>query len=171
MKIKYESSATCLAEPLRLSEPSSLPSVRDCDRFLEAVGKELGKANSAVPVENGIFCALSLDAFLRGTAAIARVHVIVRGCVQVSTNMNETLSIRIDPKTKKRLDALSKRSKRSKSFLAAEAIAAYVDSEEWQLGEVQAGIAELDSGQEVSHEKVAKWLKSWGKPSENETPR
>ena len=75
--------------------------------------------------------------------------------------MNETLSIRIDPKTKKRLDALSRRSKRSKSFLAAEAIAAYVDSEEWQLGEVQAGIAELDSGQEVSHEKVAKWLKSW----------
>jgi predicted transcriptional regulator len=85
--------------------------------------------------------------------------------------MNETLSIRIDPKTKKRLDALSKRSKRSKSFLAAEAIAAYVDSEEWQLGEVQAGIAELGSGQEVSHEKVAKWLKSWGKPSETETPR
>ena len=74
--------------------------------------------------------------------------------------MNETLSIRIDPETKKRLDALSKRSKRSKSFLAAEAIAAYVDSEEWQLGEVQAGMAELDREQEFSHEKVAKWLSS-----------
>jgi RHH-type rel operon transcriptional repressor/antitoxin RelB len=86
-------------------------------------------------------------------------------------NMNETLSIRIDPETKKRLNALSKRSKRSKSFLAAEAIAAYVDSEEWQLGEVQAGIAELDLEQEVSHEKVAKWLTSWGKPGETKTPR
>ena len=73
--------------------------------------------------------------------------------------MSETLSIRIDAETKKRLDALSKRSKRSKSFLAAEAIAAYVDSEEWQLGEVQAGIAELDREQTVSHEKVAKWPK------------
>src|SRR5260221_595532 len=40
----------------------------------------------------------------------------------------ETLSIRIDAETKKRLSALSKRSKRSKSFLAAEAIAAYVES-------------------------------------------
>jgi RHH-type rel operon transcriptional repressor/antitoxin RelB len=89
----------------------------------------------------------------------------------VSTRMSETLSIRIDPKTKKRLDALSKRSKRSKSFLAAEAIAAYVESEEWQLGELQAGIAELDSAQEVSHEKVAKWLKSWGKRSETKAPR
>jgi RHH-type rel operon transcriptional repressor/antitoxin RelB len=85
--------------------------------------------------------------------------------------MSETLSIRIDPGTKRRLDALSKRSKRSKSFLAAEAIAAYVDSEEWQLGEVQAGIAELDREQTVGHEKVAKWLKSWGKPSETKAPR
>src|SRR5262245_28999936 len=71
--------------------------------------------------------------------------------------MSETLSIRIDAETKRRLDALSKRSKRSKSFLAAEAIAAYVQSEEWQLGKLQAGIAELESGQEVSHEKVSKW--------------
>jgi len=35
--------------------------------------------------------------------------------------MTETLSIRIDSATKQRLDTLSKRSKRSKSFLAAEA--------------------------------------------------
>jgi RHH-type transcriptional regulator, rel operon repressor / antitoxin RelB len=85
--------------------------------------------------------------------------------------MTETLSIRIDSDTKKRLDALSKRSKRSKSFLAAEAIAAYVESEEWQLGELQAALAELDSGQKVSHEKVSKWLSSWGKPGESKAPR
>jgi len=85
--------------------------------------------------------------------------------------MTETLSIRIDSKTKNRLDALSKLSKRSKSFLAAEAIAAYVDSEGWQLGELEAGIAELDSGQTVSHEKVSKWLKSWGKKGETKAPR
>jgi len=85
--------------------------------------------------------------------------------------MTETLSIRIDSGTKKRLDALSKRSKRSKSFLAAEAIAAYVESEEWQLGELQAGIAELDAGQEASHEKVAKWLNSWGRARESKAPR
>ncbi|MGI8741471.1 MAG: CopG family ribbon-helix-helix protein [Bryobacteraceae bacterium] len=65
--------------------------------------------------------------------------------------MTETLSIRIDAATKKRLDKLSKRSRRSKSFLAGEAINAYVESEEWQLGELQAGFAELESGQEVAH--------------------
>lgn len=85
--------------------------------------------------------------------------------------MTETLSIRIDSDTKKRLDALSKRARRSKSFLAAEAIAAYVESEEWQLGEIQAAISELDSGKTVEHEKVSKWLKSWGKRGETKTPR
>lgn len=85
--------------------------------------------------------------------------------------MTETLSIRIDASTKKKLDALSKRAKRSKSFLAAEAIAAYLESEEWQIGELQSGIEELDAGQEVSHEKVSKWLKSWGKPGETKAPR
>jgi RHH-type rel operon transcriptional repressor/antitoxin RelB len=45
--------------------------------------------------------------------------------------MTETLSVRIDGVTKQRLDALSRQSKRSKSFLAAEAIAAYIEREEW----------------------------------------
>ena len=69
--------------------------------------------------------------------------------------MTESLSIRIDAETKRRLDTVAKRSGRSMSFLAAEAIARYVDSEEWQLGELQAGIAGLESGHEVSHEKVS----------------
>jgi len=85
--------------------------------------------------------------------------------------MTETLSIRLNASTKNRLDALAKRSRRSKSFLAAEAIEAYVEAEEWQLGEVQAAIEDLDSGQVVSHEKVSKWLKSWGKPSEAKAPK
>lgn len=85
--------------------------------------------------------------------------------------MTETLSIRIDTETNRRLDALSKRTKRSKSLLAAEAIAAYIDSEEWQLGEIQAGISELDSGQGIGHEKVSKWLDSWGKRRESKAPR
>jgi predicted transcriptional regulator len=85
--------------------------------------------------------------------------------------LTETLSIRIDAATKKRLDLLSKRSRRSKSFLAAEAIAAFVESEEWQIGELQAGIAELEAGQTISHEKVSTWLKSWGKATKSKAPR
>jgi predicted transcriptional regulator len=85
--------------------------------------------------------------------------------------MTETLSIRIDSSTKERLDALSKRSKRSKSFLAAEAIAAYVESEEWHLAELHRGIAELDAGKAVSHNKVSDWLQTWGEKREKNAPR
>jgi predicted transcriptional regulator len=46
------------------------------------------------------------------------------------------------------VDALSKHSKRSKSFLAAEAIAAYVESEEWQLGGSKQGSLIWSPGKE-----------------------
>jgi RHH-type rel operon transcriptional repressor/antitoxin RelB len=85
--------------------------------------------------------------------------------------MTETLSVRIDAHTKRRLDALARRSKRSKSFLAAEAITAYIEAEEWQVGEILAGIADVEAGRVVSHDRVAKWLRSWGKPSESKPPR
>ncbi len=45
------------------------------------------------------------------------------------------------------------------------------NTDAWQLAEIEAGIAELDSGQGVSHDKVSKWLKSWGKPGESRAPR
>jgi len=85
--------------------------------------------------------------------------------------MTETLSIRLDAGTKHRLDVLAKRSRRTKSFLAAEAIGAYVEAEEWQLGEIRKGLEELDAGRGVSHEKVSKWLRSWSKQGETKTPR
>jgi predicted transcriptional regulator len=85
--------------------------------------------------------------------------------------MSETLSIRIDADTKQRLDALAKRSRRSKSFLAAEAITAYLSTEEWQLEEIHSGIADLDAGDHVSHDEVQKWCGSWGKPNESKAPQ
>jgi predicted transcriptional regulator len=85
--------------------------------------------------------------------------------------MTATLSIRLDLETRKKLDSLALRSRRSKSFLAAEAIAQYVAAEEWQLGEIQAAIEDIESGRHVSHEKVTNWLKSWGKSGKTSPPR
>ncbi len=85
--------------------------------------------------------------------------------------MSTTLSLRIDEETRKRLDALAKRARRSKSFLAAEAITAYVEAESWQLDEIEAGLGDLDRGRVVSHEAVADWLRSWGQRRERKAPR
>jgi len=80
-----------------------------------------------------------------------------------------TLSVRID--TKKRLEALARRTRRSKSLLAAEAIAAFVEAESGQLDEIQIGVAELDEGRGVPHKDVANRLRSWGRKRERKVPR
>jgi RHH-type transcriptional regulator, rel operon repressor / antitoxin RelB len=64
------------------------------------------------------------------------------------------VTVRLDANLKAKLEALARSTKRSKSFLAAEAIAAYVELNEWQLAEIEAGIAELESGQTVSEEEA-----------------
>lgn len=74
-----------------------------------------------------------------------------------------TLSLRIDDTTKVRLGALAKCVRRSKSSVAAEAISAYINLEEWRLREIDAGLKDLDQGRTVSHERVAARLRSWSK--------
>ena len=64
------------------------------------------------------------------------------------------ITTRIDAALKAKLEALARSTKRSKSFLAAEAIAAYVEINEWQIGEITAGIKELDSGKALSEEQA-----------------
>ena len=85
--------------------------------------------------------------------------------------MTTRLSVRIDTDTKKRLEALAKRVRHSKSFLAAEAIAAFVEAESWQLDEIQIGIREFDEGRGVAHKDAANWLRSWGRKRERKAPR
>jgi predicted transcriptional regulator len=85
--------------------------------------------------------------------------------------MTTTLSVRIDAATKTRLEALARRARRSKSFLAAEAITAFVEAESWQFDEIQAGLEELDAGRGVAHEDVSAWLRSWGRKRERKAPR
>jgi predicted transcriptional regulator len=82
-----------------------------------------------------------------------------------------TLTIRINRAVKERLEALATSTKRSKSFLAAEAIEAFVDVNEWQIAQTRKAIAEADAGGPfVSHEDMAAWLLSWGTEDERPAP-
>ncbi len=64
------------------------------------------------------------------------------------------VTTRIDAALKAKLEALARSTKRSKSYLAAEAIAAYVALNEWQIAEIEAGIAEFERGEIVSQEEA-----------------
>jgi len=82
-----------------------------------------------------------------------------------------TVSIRIDPVSKKRLEKLAKSTGRSRSFLAAEAINEYLDLNEWQVAGIQKAIVSLDSGEGVTHERVKEWISSWGSKKERPVPK
>jgi RHH-type transcriptional regulator, rel operon repressor / antitoxin RelB len=77
--------------------------------------------------------------------------------------MAETLAVRLSASVKKRLENIAAQTKRSESFLAARAIAAYVETDEWQRQEIAKGIEDLDAGRSVSHEDVVQGLRAWGK--------
>ena len=51
-----------------------------------------------------------------------------------------TLTVRLDKSVKKRLEAAAARVRRSKSFVAAEAIEEYLAIQEWQVAAIKKGI-------------------------------
>jgi predicted transcriptional regulator len=75
--------------------------------------------------------------------------------------MSTTMTVRLDDEVKDRLDHLAHATQRSKSFLAAEAIRTFVETNEWQIGEVQAALREADAGEFASDKEVAALAKKW----------
>lgn len=75
--------------------------------------------------------------------------------------MSTTMTIRLDDEVKERLDQLSEATQRSKSYLAAEAIRAFVDTNAWQIREIQAALAEADAGDFASDKAIARVAKKW----------
>src|SRR5690606_13976954 len=76
-----------------------------------------------------------------------------------------TVTVRVDPMVKKRLERLAKNTGRSRSYLAAEAIGEYLDVNEWQVAGIKQAIASMDRGDVVTHGDVKKWVASWGAKS------
>lgn len=76
--------------------------------------------------------------------------------------MSTTMTIRLEPEIKERLDLLAAATHRSKSFLAAEAIRQYVELNEWQVAETRAALAEANAGDFASDEEVEAVAVRWG---------
>jgi RHH-type transcriptional regulator, rel operon repressor / antitoxin RelB len=75
--------------------------------------------------------------------------------------MLEVMTIRVDQKTKRRLEKLADATERTKSFLAAEALRSYLDLNEWQIQEIRAGVREADAGDFASETEVEAVLTKW----------
>ena len=75
--------------------------------------------------------------------------------------MSTTMTIRLEDDVKDRLDVLAEATHRSKSFLAAEAIRAFVESNEWQIAEIRSAVKEADAGDFASDKDVAALARKW----------
>ena len=71
------------------------------------------------------------------------------------------LTVRIPQEIKAKLDKLAQATHRSKSFLAEEAIARYIDLEAWQIGEIEQAIQEADQGDFAPPSDLADLLKKY----------
>lgn len=54
------------------------------------------------------------------------------------------VTIHLEPEMSERLNRLAKARRRSRSFIAGEAIREYVDVNEWQMAEIRKGLEEDD---------------------------
>lgn len=75
--------------------------------------------------------------------------------------MSTTMTIRLEDETRDRLDKLAEATKRSRSFLAAEAVREYVELNEWQVGEIRAALKEADRGEFASTSEVKRFFGRW----------
>ncbi|MBN9241979.1 MAG: CopG family ribbon-helix-helix protein [Mesorhizobium sp.] len=70
------------------------------------------------------------------------------------STQSETVTVRISPETKSRLETLARQMRRTKSFLAGEAIADYVDRESKIIEGILQGLEDMEAGHVVPHDEA-----------------
>jgi predicted transcriptional regulator len=65
-----------------------------------------------------------------------------------------TMTIRIGIDVKEKLERLARGARRSKSYLAAEAVSTYVERELEIIEGIQRGLADIEAGRVVSHDQA-----------------
>ncbi len=75
---------------------------------------------------------------------------------------SSVLTVRIPADVKAKLDKLAEATKRSKSFLAQEAITHYIDLESWQIAEIHKAIGETDAGDFATDDEITAVTSNWG---------
>ena len=63
-------------------------------------------------------------------------------------------TVRLQDETATKLDRIAQKMDRSRAYVAAQAIEDFVAREEWQLAEIEAGLAEADNGEFASGAEV-----------------
>jgi RHH-type rel operon transcriptional repressor/antitoxin RelB len=65
-----------------------------------------------------------------------------------------TMTIRLPQEMRARFEALAKATGRNRNALAQEAIRRFIEMEEWQIAEIQAGLREAEAGTFASEDEM-----------------
>ncbi len=82
-----------------------------------------------------------------------------------------TLTVRLPPELKDRLGRLAERTRRTKSFLAGEAIAGYVARELEIVAGIERGLDDMKAGRVVPHEDVMADIDATIKKAKRKRPK
>jgi predicted transcriptional regulator len=93
------------------------------------------------------YLVLILKIILKCVKLYTREHI----SIGMHMNTTTTMTIRLNPELKARLDDLAKLTRRSKSFLAAEAVATYVEQEMAIVEGIKQGLADVKAGRLIPH--------------------
>ena len=85
--------------------------------------------------------------------------------------MTRTLTVRLDAETLDGLERLAQSTRRSKAFLAGQAVTEFVASQSWQIVALDEGREQIKQGRTVGAEQVKAWLRTWGTQEEAAAPR
>ena len=73
-----------------------------------------------------------------------------------------TINVRVPASVYDQLEALAKSTARTKSFVTVEALSSYLAAQSWQVQEIQAGMADADSGDFATDAQVAAVFEKYG---------
>jgi predicted transcriptional regulator len=74
--------------------------------------------------------------------------------VHMKTHPTDTMTVRLSSETKAKLTELAEHTRRTKSFLAGEAITDYVERELAIVAAIKRGLADMEAGRVTPHKEV-----------------
>ena len=82
---------------------------------------------------------------------------------------SSTMTVRLPEATKERLGRLAERTRRSRSFLAGEAIADYVERELAIIEGIERGVADMEAGRVVPHDEAMERIRETIERAQDDT--
>ena len=72
-----------------------------------------------------------------------------------------TVSFRLDADKVSALDTLAEAQDRDRTYLLNEAVAAYLDVQQWQIEQIHKSLRQADAGEGIPHSKLKKTARNW----------